>query len=335
MSVETIEAVPIVRIPNALVYEMKSDNVLKLVDQGELRILQFEAVNDCFILQVGDFNYSIVKDMPVLASSQEMGALRSYVLSKAEGYYIVRVTSVTDLRMIQDLEAFFSNNTKFAEKEPGEAKDLVVEKTVEVKTEETYTEIVAKIISKGGEVIRTGLVTGAEYIAVGVNKGGDYIKETYIKEVSEVDISDSTVQKIKYVSQATNWFLNFKKTKVEKLVSFGKNILTKASTRLDQVNPEEDPKKAEVYNTIKQIGKATIWGVANVYVGMMDALDIIEEKGIHVATTKIMTHKYGEKAGAATKEILGAVVNVSNMTKLHKIAGTEAARNMIAQKATL
>jgi hypothetical protein len=332
MSVETIEAVAIVGITHALVSETKSDNELKLVDQGPLHIFQFGSTTDCFLLQVGGFNYSIVKDMPVLASSNEMGAIRSYVLSKAEGYYIIRVTSVNDVKTIQDLETFFSNNTKFAEKDTDVAKGLVVEKTVGTKSNENYTEIVANLISKGGEVIRTGLTTGAEYIAIAVNKGGDYIKETYIQKGSGTDISDSTVKKVQYVNKATTWFFNFKKSKVEKIVNIGKTYLTSAYSRLDQVDPVQDPKKAEVMNTIKQIGKATIWGAANVYIGMMDALDIIQEKGIHPATTNIVTHKYGEKAGVATKEILSAVDNVSNIRKLTKIASMEAARTMIDQK---
>jgi len=57
-------------------------------------------------------------------------------------------------------------------------------------------------------------------------------------------------------------------------------------------------------------------------------MDIIEEKGIHATATKIITHKYGEKVGTATKEVLGAVASVNNAKKFH----IEAIKKVIANK---
>jgi hypothetical protein len=293
-----------VSIPDALIYQVR-DNQMHLLEQGKLEIYQIGSVTDCFVLKIENFHYSLTKEMPILESSEEYSGLRSYVLSGVEGYYVVKITSVPDISMIHNLENFFAKTTKFAVSEPqkAESEPLVLENQ---KPQNTTNDI-PTTINKGSELIKTGLITGAEYIAKGINIGGDYIQEKFLTKGPEVNVGTITMTTINVFSNVTEWVTKFKQSKVNSLTKFGKKILSSVGNQMGDNT---------ISNDIKQFGSAAFYGLYNIYDGFMEAKDIIEEKGIHEVTTKIVTHKYGEKVGQATKKVLRSMSNVSQTTQI-------------------
>jgi hypothetical protein len=301
MSSETVDAKPLLSIPEAFLYEVKENNPV-LIAQGPLVIFQIDSMEG-FILQVGEhYSYSVLKDMPVLASSNEEGALRSYVLSNVDNYIIIRIVSVPDKKLLENLEVFFAQNTKFAEK--GELHGAVVPKPEgqEVQpSQESAKWTFSWLIYKGGEVIKDVIIAGAELVARGINAGGEYIQNNYLKK-ENIEISETTMKALQYAGTATGWVLKFKRSKVQQLINYGKRVMINTAKKRTQIDPNG-------VDGIKQIGSATIYGLLSIYEGMMDALDIIQDKGIHETTAKMFGHRYGERVGTAARHFFNSMSN--------------------------
>lgn len=306
MSSELVSAKPCVFIPLAAAFQVKGDQT-ELIGQGQLYIVQAESASDCFVLQVGNFSYPIMKDMPVLASSNEGGALRSYALMDLNSYTIIKILSVDSLQMLANLDKFFADNTKFAEKGSNQQQQLplveekmVVNEVVVKDGKEISSIKVSDLIYRGGDLIKNCLLFGAELLAQGIIAGGGYIQEKYLAKSADVNVGDSTMRVIEIIGTATGWAMKLKSSKLKQLTSYGKRIMFEAAKRRTQQDPNAQ-------DGIRQIGSATIYGFINVYEGMMDAMDIVKEKGIDIAATNIVQYKYGEQAGTATRKILNSV----------------------------
>jgi len=92
-----------------------NNSTLKLATKGPLNLLYIQAYN-CFILQINDFRYSLYETIPILASLQETNCIRSYVIPNVNGNYIIKVTTTTNLKVLDDLESIFKQNSRLAYK---------------------------------------------------------------------------------------------------------------------------------------------------------------------------------------------------------------------------
>ncbi len=303
MSSDTLEAKPLITIPEAFVYEVKHDEPI-LLAQGSLLVLKVDSMKDVYIIQVGNYSYSILKDMPVLASSNEEGALRSYVLSNVDDFIVIRILAVPDEKMLSELEEFFSKNTKFAEKEkqpePENAEEKIEEGAAQ-KEQEPFS--MSSLIYRGGEAVKDLIIAGAELLASGLNSAGEYIQHNYLKK-DHIEIGDMTMKALEWASTATGWVVKIKRSKIERLVNYGRSVLMNVAKRRTQQDPNG-------VDGITRIGSATIYGLLNVYEGMMDALSIIQEKGIHETTSKLVGHRYGVRAETAARHFLRSVSNAT------------------------
>jgi len=267
-----------------------------VIDRGELVILKMDSIDEVYLLQIGDFSYSIPKDMPVLESDFEEGALADYVLPALESYLVIRILSVPDTDQLKELNNFFATHTKFAAKETKKTTD-----EEKVKPEEATEPIsVSSLIYKGGELIKNALIVGADYLARGLNAGGEYIQQHYLKK-DHVEIGSITMTTLHYTSTATGWIVKLRKSKLKQLMNYGKEVLVSLAKRMTGPVPTGGA------DGIRQIGSATIHGFANIYEGMIEALDIIEEKGIHDTTVKLVEHRYGEKIGKLAQNFFATV----------------------------
>ena len=88
---------------------------LKLATKGQLNLLYIQAYN-CFILQINDFRYCLYETIPILVSQQEAHCIRSYVIPNINGNYIIKVTTTSNLKVLDDLESIFKKHSRLAYK---------------------------------------------------------------------------------------------------------------------------------------------------------------------------------------------------------------------------
>jgi Senescence-associated protein. len=96
------------------------------------------------------------------------------------------------------------------------------------------------------------------------------------------------------------------------------------------------------FGTVKEIGKSTLHAAAAIYDGMVEALFAIGNytkifnnrlgRGIGDTTTKLVTAKYGEKTGQATKEGLQVVGNVGQVIKMTNVEAAKAIKEGTEKK---
>lgn len=98
------------------------NSTLKLATKGPLNLLYIQAYN-CFILQINDFRYCLYETIPILVSLQETHCIRSYVIPNVNGNYIIKVTTTSNLKVLDDLESIFSKHSSlvYKAKRNGEA----------------------------------------------------------------------------------------------------------------------------------------------------------------------------------------------------------------------
>jgi hypothetical protein len=218
---DSVVAIPIINIDEAEIYQVNGSKQKK-IEKGFLQVLHIASMN-CFLVQVGNFRYSLSKEIPILASSKYPNCIRSYVFPNIEGYYVIRIISVSDLQIISGLEQIFLNHADFAE----EREDDAVEQEKSSRNNEvkepakeekkTKTEIASNIIYKGGELVGAGLKKGGELIAKGINLTGDFIQEKFIKKKVEKDVNESTINKLKIANTATNTAVMITRVQVSNL----------------------------------------------------------------------------------------------------------------------
>lgn len=119
---DTLKVSCTLTIESVELYVSRSSSV-KLATKGTLNVLMINEYNS-LILQVNDFRYSLNENIPILVSTKEKNAIRSYVLPNMNGFYIIKVTTTSNLKVLDDLELILRENCNLAYKSRDDGRDL-------------------------------------------------------------------------------------------------------------------------------------------------------------------------------------------------------------------
>src|SRR5438309_1065026 len=126
-------------------------------------------------------------------------------------------------------------------------------------------------LSKGGDVIKEGLIVGAKLLQKGIVSAGEYI-QTKVTKPEPTVVSPETVVKVKMANVASKGILVYTEAQVTALVAGAKEIGKAVS---EEVSKSETGKKVQdhkYYPDAKNIAIGTVHGVAAVYEGMYEAM---------------------------------------------------------------
>ena len=108
----SIKATEVLFFQDATIEKFKA-NSTAFASTGSLSILYFSDYHR-FVLQINDWKYPLLRRLPIVASKDETGSSRTYVLPAANGFFFrLRIGSVTNLQPITNLETIFANNANF------------------------------------------------------------------------------------------------------------------------------------------------------------------------------------------------------------------------------
>ena len=105
---------------------------------------------------------------------------------------------------------------------------------------------------------------------------------------------------------------------VQGLIEIASSIAEEVGKNFESSETGQKLSKNANYEKAKIIGKSTIHATAAVFDGMVDALCIMG-RGLGQATTEIVTLKYGDRMGEATKEGLDCIGNVGMIAKAYSV----------------
>jgi len=319
MDFQHINVSEVLRIDNVELYKTHKD-LSTLLTKGTLYVLYSQDYN-WFILKINDFNYGLAKNLPVLASSQERGAARAYVLVNMDGYYVIKILTAPPQEALNRLENILQHETKFAYKEgpDGDGLPIQLEKGIvkvkqitpqEEKMEETKTSDTAQFIYQGGKKARSMMISSAVAVSKGMNKLGSFVQTKYLTKKEEKKIDPKTISKLAFVNSATGMVNSMSTAYIKGLMSLGQTIAQKLERKLEKKKVESNiAHPQDQRKEVGGVGHAVAHSAITVWLGMAEALDIIRE-GFSETTTTLVSHQYGPAAGELFKAGIGIIENV-------------------------
>jgi hypothetical protein len=319
MDLKQINVSEVLKINNVELYKTHKD-LSTLLTKGTLNVL-YSPDYKWFILKINDFTYGLAKNLPVLASSQEKGAARAYVLVSMDGYYVIKILTPPPQEDLNCFENILQYETKFAYKEgpEGDGLPIKLEKGIvrvkpvtspETKMEEVKTSDAAQCIYKGGKMTRSIMISSAEAISKGMNKLGGYVQTNYLAKKEEKKIDPKTIKRVAFVNSVTGMVNSMSTAYIKGLMSLGQTIAQKLERKLEKKKMESDiSHMQDQQRETGGIGHAVAHSAITVWLGMAEALDIIRE-GFTETTTTLVNHRYGPAAGELFRAGVGIIGNV-------------------------
>jgi len=83
------------------------------MEVGTLRVVYFQEF-DRFLLDLGDWEYALLKRIPVTCSSRTDKESRTYTFPTYSGYYVLKISKIIHPEALQNFETILSNASKFS-----------------------------------------------------------------------------------------------------------------------------------------------------------------------------------------------------------------------------
>lgn len=212
MNSPAMETTELLRIDNVELYQTKNEYGA-LIDKGTLLLLYVQDF-DWFIIKINEFQYGLSKNIPVLASHHENDSLATYVFVGTEGYYIVKIPTVSRKEDLETFEEILKHNTQFTHREgladeglPVEIKEggVKIRRSVSEgqKKEEPQDFNAAFFVYNGGKATKSAMIGSARVLSSGISKLGEIIQSNYLGERQEMQIDPKTMSRVALVNSAT------------------------------------------------------------------------------------------------------------------------------------
>jgi len=190
-------------------------------------------------------------------------------------------------------------------------------------TSKFTTANISTALTSGGQYVKSGMIKVAEKLSNSIKSGGQYIQKRYIKKREDKPVNPETMAKLKIAKSATSVALVFTRAQVQGLIAVASSIATELGKNFENSETGQKWQQSPNYEKAKVIGKSTVNATAAVFDGMVEAMMILG-RGVSSATTDIVTVKYGEQMGEATKDGFDCVGNVGLMARAYTVEGVKA-----------
>ncbi|EAR94289.3 senescence-associated protein (macronuclear) [Tetrahymena thermophila SB210] len=315
-------------IPNCTLYDINGSQY-SVIDKGALAIYELKS-HQLIVLKLGSWQYSLQKDIPVMA--QQQNSRKMYAFPKKQGNFGIVFGYGTSDEQENVFESILENNTDFVISTPGQedsSQKLVGSSNDQQQLQQqggTTTSSTSKKIQgylqKGGDFIRSGLITGAGYLAKGIQSGGQYLRSK-ISKPQKKEVKPETIQKVKMAKATSSAVLIFTQTQISALIQGAKVIGEELSNQVGDSDTGKKIKAHKNYEDAKNIAKGTVHVFAAIYDGMFEGLCAIG-RGFQAATTDVVQAQYGEGAGQLAHESFETAANVGNIAYAYKTEAIKA-----------
>jgi len=359
----------LLQIPGCEVYDIQNGNP-QLIQKGTLDVIEFKAKN-LFVIQVNTFKYSLAKELPILSCKEPDGTI-NYVLPNVNGHFGIKLLEKIEPQIMEVFDIIINQHASLFYQEieqetPGSglesakgvgmtgqngtisnsnANGFVFEKNLSAMPPQNViqgtdnksslkskftTEKISSALTSGGQYVKSGMIKVAEKLSSGIKSGGQYIQKRYIKKREEKPVNPETLAKLKIAKSATSVALTYTRAQVQGLIEIASSIAQELGKNFENSETGQKWQQSPNYEKAKVIGMSTVNATAAVFDGMVEAMMILG-RGVSSATTDIVTVKYGEKMGEATKDGFDCVGNVGLMARAYTVEGVKAIEDKTANK---
>ncbi|KAL4481801.1 hypothetical protein ABPG74_007890 [Tetrahymena malaccensis] len=310
-------------IPNCTLYDINGSQY-SVIDKGALAIYELKS-HQLVVLKLGSWQYSLQKDIPVMA--QQQNSRKMYALPKKQGNFGIVFGYGTSDEQENVFESILENHSDFVISTPGQedsSQKLVGSSNDQQQGAGTpsTSKKIQGYLQKGGDFIRSGLITGAGYLAKGIQSGGQYIRSK-ISKPEKKEVKPETIQKVKMAKATSSAVLIFTQTQISALIQGAKIMGEEISNQVGESETGKKIKSHKNYEDAKNIAKGTVNAFASIYDGMFEGLCAIG-RGFQAATTDVVQAQYGEGAGQLAHESFETAANVGNIAYAYKTEAIKA-----------
>ncbi|CAG9312462.1 unnamed protein product [Blepharisma stoltei] len=341
MEEENVQAELLLSVQNTEIYSIVGDQK-RLFTTGELRLYRLSDQN-LYLLTVGDFRYSLSKEIPVMK-----GDKRSYVFPSTEGFYGIIFPIEVDIEELDVFEIILQDSTEFTKIKdrrnsmPEESTSdtevqVYIEESQEIVEKEKKEGKVGKIshyIELGGTKIKKGLIRGATFTSKGIVKGGEYLKKKIKKKPKPTEVSEKSKARIRKMKMASQMVLALSKALVSGAVEMTTQIASSISSHFKNSKTGNRLERSKTYQSAKELGMAGINAVVTIYDGLEEAVIILAKSSANT-TVSVVEHRYGEQAASATSESLSVLGNVGSAYNQVKKMGLKKLAKATAKKTAI
>lgn len=338
----------ILEIPECELYEIKHPEQ-KLLQKGSLQVFELQEMK-LYFLVINDFKYTLSKEIPIMTTDMPLDQ-RLYVLPNVGSYYGIRFAPRKDYEMLELFEGILNEEANLISpeaetitvdrSEEKEEKPLMAaknERPVAVASKndaaapkEKTSKKVSEYLYQLGDKTREGLIAAGKIMGTQIGKGGQYIITKIKKNTKEKKFSEETKQKFRLANNCSKAVLTFTKAQLEGMMELCKAIGSEGVVMLENTKTGKKMTQNKNYEGAKEVGKATVHAVSAVFDGMIDALYTMG-KSAGYAVTDVVAYKYGDDAGAVTKDGLQAVGQVGMVFRAPKDVAVKAITEATAKK---
>jgi hypothetical protein len=322
-------------------YEICNNQKKKII-KGELKVLRLKK-EKIFLLLVGEYSYSLSKDLQTMRSS-----INQYVLPNIDGFLGVLIPDNADYEVLDKLETLLRETTDFLiSKHSRTAADIQRSATFDLEAadhmqNQSKARKFSQLLETGGEHIKNSLIRAATFTSSHIRRGSEFLKSK-IKSKGSTDSlsSDSgdeekkedrkkeiTMKGLKIVSSAA---LVLSKAVVVGAVATSKEIGKWVAQHFEQSQTSRELEKNQAYQQAKVVSSSGIKAAASVFDGLEEALVILGRSGAEAAVD-VAEHKYGSKgkkrAGKAVEVISDVGLICREVNKIGVRTAVEAAKEL-------
>lgn len=335
---DLIQAELLLSIPNTEVYDIVS-NQKRLITSGELQAFRLDNEH-LYLLKIGDFSYSLSKELPVMK-----GDSRTYAFPSTDGFMGVVFPIDVEQDALDVFEIILKESTDFTKikdrrNSVPETATSDTEIDIELKEGQVLLQKSKKVtkvsnfIEDGGSKIKRGLIRGATITSNGIAKGGEYLKKKLKKKDKPTVVSEKSNKRIKQVKMTTQMVLVLSKALVSGALQATSQIASAIADKFKGSKTANRLDRSKAYQAAKEIGRAGINAAITIYDGLEESL-VILAKSSASTTVGVVEHRYGEQAAFATAESFGAIGNVGSMYREVKKLGIKSLAKVTAKKAAI
>lgn len=350
----------VLRVPAAEVYEIQRRSS-QLRYSGDFLLL-FYAPEDVYLITVGKFRFSLLKEIPIVR-----GFGVHFVFPSVDSCYGIKFNGDIEPDLIEILEVVFNERADYAVQQlqqpetPGRDALPTVNAKVEaaepcgtvadkaklytrvVDLEELHshpirqlptTKRLANWLVEGGASFANVILRAAEWTTKKIGLGKDLLTTRIKRKERTTQVSQRTLQRLAKARTATNSVLVVSKATISSAIEVTTQVARSLTARFENSNYTQKIVSSQAYLGVKDIGGASVTVVVSIYEALEEALFTLA-KASGEAAVDIVRHRYGDQAALAADDGVNSALNIVNTARVVKGLGPKSLAKRSAKAAAI
>lgn len=294
----------LIKVPQAELRQVAENQTTppQLVAEGPFSIYTVEVAGETKIrAQVGSVSWDVLPTSQTLKAGEQ-----TYIFTTAiKGvFYALTLGAATEPEALGIVEAVLENVTLLKESERLMQDPAAQEGEAALAKGVTYKFALARGVHKASSSIASGLMVGATYVSGSFDKAASYLR-TGEATNQPMQLSDGFKRRIDQTTYAAQLLSKAANSVVGGLAWIGGKVAGGVLWAIGADKPLEPGQENGPMGLMREMSHATVSGFTEVWDSMENAGHLVLTTA-RDSTAKVVEHRYGAEAGAATAQSMTA-----------------------------